>query len=74
MNAVSTYPFYILEGWNQDVPPQSEMPLKGDTVIGNDAWIGQDATILPGVLHIGDGSITGMKSVTGSDVPPYRCR
>ena len=47
MNAVSTYPFYILEGWNQDVPPQSEMTLKGDTVIGNDAWIGQDATILP---------------------------
>lgn len=70
MNAISTYPFYILEGWNQNIPPLSEMPLKGDTVVGNDVWIGQEATILPGV-HIGDGAIIGTKSVVGSDVPPY---
>ncbi len=70
MNAVSTFPFYIMEGWEQDVPPLSEMPLKGDTVIGNDVWIGQNATILPGV-HIGDGAIIGLNSVVGSDVPPY---
>lgn len=70
MNAVSTFPFYIMEGWEQDAPPLSEMPLKGDTVIGNDVWIGQNATILPGV-HIGDGAIIGFNSVVGSDVPPY---
>lgn len=70
MNAVSTFPFYIMEGWNQNVPPLSEMPLKGDTVVGNDVWIGQNATILPGV-HIGDGAIIGMNSTVGSDVPPY---
>ena len=70
MNAVSTFPFYIMEGWNQETPPLSEMPLKGDTVVGNDVWIGQDATILPGV-HIGDGAIVGMRSVVGSDVAPY---
>lgn len=70
MNAVSTFPFYIMEGWEQDAPPLSEMPLKGDTVIGNDVWIGQNATILPGV-HIGDGAIIGLNSVVGSDVPPY---
>jgi acetyltransferase-like isoleucine patch superfamily enzyme/ribosomal protein S18 acetylase RimI-like enzyme len=58
MNAVSTFPFYILEHWKQDVPPLSELPVKGDTVIGNDVWIGQNATILPGV-HIGNGTITG---------------
>ena len=40
MNAVSTFPFYILEHWEQEPPPLSEMPLKGDTVIGNDVWIG----------------------------------
>ncbi len=70
MNAVSTFPFYLFEGWKQEVPPLSEMPLKGDTVIGNDVWIGQNTTILPGV-HIGDGAIIGMNSVVGSDVSPY---
>ena len=70
MNAVSTFPFYIMEGWEQEVPPLSEMPLKGDTVIGNDVWIGQNAVILPGV-HIGDGAIIGLNSVVGTDIPPY---
>lgn len=70
MNAVSTYPFYIMEGWDQQVPPLSEMMLRGDTVVGNDVWIGQNAVILPGV-HIGDGAIIGMNSVVGSDVSPY---
>ena len=51
-------------------PAASDMPLKGDTVIGNDVWIGQNAVILPGV-HIGDGAIIGANSVVGSDVPPY---
>jgi virginiamycin A acetyltransferase len=46
------------------------MSLKGDTVVGNDVWIGQNATILPGV-HIGDGAIIGANSVVGSDVDPY---
>lgn len=70
MNAVSTYPFYILEGWDQEVPALGRMPLKGDTVVENDVWIGQNATILPGV-HIGNGAIIGANSVVGSDVPPY---
>lgn len=70
MNAVSTFPFYTLEGWNMNPPEESDMPLKGDTVIGNDVWIGQNAVILPGV-HIGDGAIIGASSVVGSDVKPY---
>lgn len=70
MNSVSTFPFYIFEGWEQNVPPISQMPMKGDTVIGNDVWIGQNSTILPGV-HINDGAIIGMNSVVGSDVPAY---
>lgn len=70
MNAVSTYPFYTLEGWDMEPPESSDLPLKGDTVIGNDVWIGQNAVILPGV-HIGDGAIIGANSVVGSDVEPY---
>ncbi|MBQ9008413.1 MAG: CatB-related O-acetyltransferase [Clostridia bacterium] len=70
MNAVSTFPFYTLEGWDMDPPALSDLPLKGDTVIGNDVWIGQNAVILPGI-HIGDGAILGASSVVGCDVPPY---
>ena len=70
MNAVTTFPFYIFEGWEETAPALENLPLRGDTVIGNDVWIGQNAVILPGV-HIGDGAIVGMNSVVGSDVPPY---
>ena len=70
MNAVSTFPFYTLEGWDMKPPAMEDLPLKGDTVIGNDVWIGQNAVILPGV-HVGDGAIIGANSVVGSDVAPY---
>ena len=51
-------------------PAAADLPLKGDTVIGNDVWIGQNAVILPGV-HVGDGAIIGASSVVGHDIPPY---
>ena len=70
MNAASTFPFYTLAGWDMKAPAPADMPFKGDTIIGNDVWIGQNATILPGV-HIGDGAIIGASSVVGSDVEPY---
>ena len=70
MNAVSTFPFFTLEGWNASAPQKSDMPLKGDTVIGNDVWIGQNVTIMPGV-HIGDGAIIGANSLVSKDVEPY---
>ena len=70
MNAVSTFPFYILDGWEQDIPSLSKMPIKGDTIIGNDVWIGQNVTILPGV-NVGDGAIIGANSVVAKDVDPY---
>ena len=70
MNCASTFPFYIFEGWNEEAPKISDLPLKGDTVVGNDVWIGQNATILPGV-HIGDGAIIGLNSVVSSNIPPY---
>ena len=70
MNAVSTFPFYTLDGWEQTPPVKENMPWKGDTVVGNDVWIGQNVTVLPGV-HIGDGVIIGANSVVASDVEPY---
>ncbi|MBR3675648.1 MAG: CatB-related O-acetyltransferase [Alphaproteobacteria bacterium] len=70
MNAVSTFPFYIMEDFEQEPPAETDLPLKGDTIVGNDVWIGQNVTILPGV-HIGDGAIIGANSVVGSNVEPY---
>ena len=70
MNAVSTFPFYTLEGWNMAPPERADLPLKGDTIVENDVWIGQNAVILPGV-HIGSGAIIGANSIVGSDVAPY---
>ena len=70
MNSVSTYPFYIFKGWEQEPPKKEDLPFKGDTIIGNDVWIGQNVTFLPGV-HVGDGCIIGANAVVASDIPPY---
>ena len=48
----------------------TDLPSRGDTVIGNDVWIGGNATIMPGV-HIGDGAIVSTRSVVTKDVPDY---
>jgi virginiamycin A acetyltransferase len=70
LDGFSTYPFFIFRrGWEENFDMNS-LPYKGDTVIGNDVWIGYDATIMPGV-HVGDGAIIGAKAVVTKDVPPY---
>lgn len=69
MSSVSTFPFYTL-GFEANVPKDKDMNYKGDTVIGNDVWIGQNVTILPGI-KIGDGAIIGANSVVSKNVEPY---
>ena len=68
--ATSAYPFAIFGGAWQDAMKGKTYPTKGDTIIGNDVWIGHDATIMPGV-HIGDGAIIATKAVVTKDVEPY---
>lgn len=69
-DGISTFPFAIFgEDW-KDAMAGKTYPTKGDTIIGNDVWIGYDATIMPGV-KIGDGAIIGGKSVVTKDVEPY---
>ena len=71
MCSVTTYPFNIMGGgWEQFTPALEDLPLKGDTVVGNDVWIGQNVTVMPGV-HIGDGAIIAANSVVTKDVPAY---
>ncbi len=69
-DSVSTFPFAIFgEDW-KDAMEGKKYPTKGDTKIGNDVWVGFDATIMPGIT-IGDGAIIGSKSVVTKDVEPY---
>lgn len=71
LSGFSTYPFQIFgNGWEQVMPQPGELPFKGDTVVGNDVWIGYESTVMPGVT-IADGAIVAAKSVVVSNVPPY---
>jgi virginiamycin A acetyltransferase len=71
LDGFSTYPFQIFgNGWENVTPQAGELPYKGDTVIGNDVWIGYEAVVMPGV-QIGDGAIVAAKSVVVGNVPPY---
>ncbi|MAZ17334.1 MAG: acetyltransferase [Ahrensia sp.] len=69
MKEFSTYPFAV---FNPDTMTAyvDEVAGHGDTVVGNDVWLGYGATVLPGVT-IGDGAIIGAKAVVSRDVPPY---
>jgi virginiamycin A acetyltransferase len=65
----TNYPFPIFGlGWEVAMP--DEWPNKGDTLIGNDVWIGYEATIMPGI-QVGDGAIIATKSVVTRDVEAY---
>lgn len=72
MASFSTYPFNVMGGlWRETTTPHiDELPKKGDTIVGNDVWIGREAKILPGV-KIGDGAIVAAYAVVAKDVPPY---
>jgi virginiamycin A acetyltransferase len=71
ISGLSTYPFPIFaQGWEKALPSLEDLPFKGDTVIGNDVWIGYEALVLPGV-HIGSGAIIAARAVVTKDVPAY---
>ncbi len=62
MDWFSCYPFTdkIIESYQQ----------RGDTIIGDGAWIGMRAMIMPGV-KIGEGAVIAAGSVVTKDVEPY---
>lgn len=72
MSSVSTYPFHVFGGlWAERTPPHlTQLPFKGDTVVGNDVWLGRECVVMPGVT-IGDGAIVAACSVVAKDVEPY---
>ncbi|WP_026475180.1 CatB-related O-acetyltransferase [Alkaliflexus imshenetskii] len=69
-NALTAYPFAIFgNGWEMAMADKA-YPDKGDIIIGNDVWIGYNATILSGVT-IGDGAIVAANATVVKDVEPY---
>ena len=72
ISSISTYPFNVFGGtWSENTPAHlSQLPFKGDTIVGNDVWIGRESVIMPGV-KIGDGIIIAAHSVVTKDIEPY---
>jgi virginiamycin A acetyltransferase len=65
---ISTYPFKTFTGgWEKG---ELGTINKGDIEIGNDAWIGFEALIMPGV-KIGDGAVISARALVTKDIPPY---
>lgn len=69
MRGFSTYPFAVFNPETMGAYVD-EVACYGDTIVGNDVWLGYGATVLPGVT-IGDGAIVGAKAVVSRDVPSY---
>lgn len=54
-----------------EIPPKERLLYsKGPVIIEDNVWIGEKASILPGV-HIGRGCIIGANAVVTSNIPPY---
>ena len=69
-DALSTYPFAVFRNGWEGAMDGKKYPNKGDINIGNDVWIGYNATIMAGVT-IGDGAIIATNSTVTKDVEPY---
>jgi len=52
------------------IPAFRPMISKGPTIIGDRVWIGDKATILPGVT-IGESCIVAANTVVTKDIPPF---
>lgn len=69
-DSLSTYPFAIFGNSWENAMDGKNYPKKGNINIGNDVWIGYNATIMAGVT-IGDGAIIATNSTVIKDVEPY---
>ncbi|MCP1997550.1 CatB-related O-acetyltransferase [Flavobacterium sp. HSC-61S13] len=69
-SGVTAYPFAIFGGDWAKAMQDTSYPSKGDTIVGNDVWIGHHVTIMPGIT-IGDGAIIATNATVTKDVAPY---
>ena len=67
---ISSFPFFYMSEFDVFSKSQDGFQKAGDTVVGNDVWIGSEAMIMPGV-QIGDGAVIGSRALVTKDVEPY---
>jgi len=70
MDWISTFPFFFMSEEPAFADAENAYRPAGDTVVGNDVWIGAEAMIMPGI-RIGHGAMIGSRAVVTRDVPPY---
>ena len=67
LSIMELYPLPLL---NHDMDPARRQDLEPAPIrLGDDVWIGANATVLPGVA-IGDGAVVAAGAVVTRDVPP----
>jgi chloramphenicol O-acetyltransferase type B len=67
---ISTFPFAYVPDAPEFSNANNAFQPAGDTVIGNDVWIGSEAIIMPGVT-IGHGAVIGARALVTKNVEPY---
>ena len=67
---ISTFPFFFMPEVPEFENAANGYLPAGDTVIGNDVWIGSEAIIMPGIT-VGDGGVIGTRALVTKDVEPY---
>jgi acetyltransferase-like isoleucine patch superfamily enzyme len=50
---------------------QEELVDRGELVIENDVWVGQNAVFLPSVKRVGDGAVIGAGAIVTKDIPDF---
>jgi len=66
----SSFPFFYMPDVPAFAGALDAYALLGDTVIGNDVWIGSEAIIMPGIT-IGHGAVIGTRALVTKNVEPY---
>lgn len=67
---ISSFPFYYMSEVECFQNSKDAFVPAGNTIIGNDVWIGAEAMIMSGI-KIGDGAVIGSRTLVTKDVEPY---
>ncbi len=67
---ISTFPFFYMPEVENFKNANDGFQTSGDTIIGNDVWIGSEAMIMPGIT-VGDGAVIGSRALVTKDVDAY---
>lgn len=67
---ISSFPFVFMTEVAEFGDAENGYSGAGDTIVGNDVWIGTEAMIMAGV-KIGDGAVIGSRALVTKDVAPY---